>query len=75
MKDEMIKLYNWGEKVFRRAELEISDVIEKPREWSVRLRLKNPNMKLGVSMASMDKKLNLSDEEHTQMAKFLDALI
>ena len=75
MKTEMIELYKWGESVFGRIGLDLSEVVETPREWSVRLRVKNMEDKFAISMASIDKNLNLTDEEHKIMHTFLEALI
>lgn len=75
MKTEMINLYQWGESVFGRIGLDLSEVVETPKEWSVRLRVKNMENKLAISMASIDKNLNLTDEEHEKMRTFLEALI
>lgn len=75
MKNQMIELYNWGEEIFRRIDLELSDVIDKPQEWSVRLRTKDMDMRLGISMASMSPGLELTPEERVKMSTFLDALV
>lgn len=75
MKTEMIELYNWAHSIFQRINLDLSEVVEQPKEWSVRLRVKNTEMKLGISMASHDKGLELSDDEHKKMYQFLTSLI
>ena len=75
MRTEMIELYQWGESVFERIGLDLSEVVETPKEWSVRIRVKNMENKLAISMASIDKSLNLTDEEHEKMHTFLEALI
>lgn len=75
MKNKMRDLYDWAESVFKRIGLELAEVADRPSEWGVRIRVKDMEMKLGVSMASMDGNLNLTDDEHKKMAEFLDSLI
>lgn len=63
------ELYDWAEPVFGRLGLDLSEVLY--RDFLV---AKSTDAKLGISMASMDRNLNLTDDEHTKMAEFLDAI-
>lgn len=63
------ELYDWAKPVFGRLGLDLSEVLH--RDF---LMAKSMDAKLGISMASIDKNLNLTDEEHAKMSEFLDAI-
>lgn len=61
--------YDWAQTIFDRLGLDLSEVLHRSF-----LLPKSLDAKLAISMASIDKRLELTDEEHAKMANFLEAI-